>query len=195
MNGNSNRVLEQVRSLCERIIGVEAQAVDRERRFPRRSVQSLADAGLFGLTIPQQFDGLGCGAEEFARVAGEIARVCGSTAMVYVMHVSGTMPIVVVGSEEQRTQLLPEIAAGRMLATLAFSEPGSGAHFYAPVSRAAANGAGFVLNCDKSFVPSAGEADLYLVCTGSPAGSTPLESDLFLVRRNIVVDWVSRKRR
>lgn len=184
MRSNSDEILQTARSLCENVIAGDAAAVDRERRFPRRSIQSLADARFWGLTVPEQFGGLGCGASQYVRVAEEIARVCASSAMVYVMHVCGTMPIVAVGSEEQRSQLLPPIAAGKILATLAFSEPGSGAHFYAPVSRAATNGTGFVLNCDKSFVTSAGEAELYLVSTQSSAAASPLESDLFLVRRD-----------
>lgn len=184
MAGNTNDPVQAAQSACDTVIGVEAAAVDRERRFPRRSIQSLADAGLCGLTVPIAFGGLGRGASEYVRVVEEIARACGSTSMVYVMHVCATMPIVAVGSDQQRSQLLPALASGRSLATLAFSEPGSGAHFYAPVSRAATNGAGYLLNSQKSFVTSAGEADVYLVSTQSSSGSVALESDLFIVRRD-----------
>ncbi len=184
MTETANRVVEKARGACDAVIAAEAAVVDRERRFPRHSIEALAGAGLAGLTVPMQFGGLGGGAAEFVRVVKEIARACGSTAMVYVMHVCGTMPIVAVASDAQKSELLPPLASGEWLATLAFSEPGSGAHFYAPVSRAAARSDGFVLQCDKSFVTSAGEADLYLVSTQSPSAASPLESDLFMVRRS-----------
>jgi alkylation response protein AidB-like acyl-CoA dehydrogenase len=184
MPSGSELAIQTARSLGTSVVAAEAAAVDRERRFPRRSIQSLAEAGLWGLTVPQQFGGSGCGAWHYVRVVEEIAQACGSTAMVYVMHICGAMPIVAFGSDEQRSQLLPPIAAGKTLATLAFSEPGSGAHFYAPVSRATTNGGGFLLTTDKSFVTSAGEADLYLVSTQSPAAASPLEIDLFMVRRD-----------
>jgi alkylation response protein AidB-like acyl-CoA dehydrogenase len=184
MTKTPDGVMEKVRGACEAVIAPEAAAIDRERRFPRRSIVALADAELAGLTVPKQFGGLGGGAAEFVRVVEEIARACGSTAMIYVMHVCGTMPIVAVASDAQKSELLPPLASGEWLATLAFSEPGSGAHFYAPVSRAATRGDGFVLQCDKSFVTSASEADLYLVSTQSPNAVSPLESDLFMVRRS-----------
>lgn len=70
------------------------------------------------------------------------------------------------------------------MATLAFSEKGSRSHFWAPVSRAALNSRGVVLNCEKSFVTSAGHADYYVVSSLAVDGSGPTDSTLYLVEKN-----------
>lgn len=176
-------VADKVHTACTRI-GEDAATTDREGRFPRRGLTALAEAGLLGLTVPAEFGGLGAGFSVFARAIEEIAGRCGSTAMVTLMHFCGAMPLVAAGSADLKRRLLPDVAAGKRLLTLAFSEPGSGAHFYFPVSRASARNGSAVLDCDKSFVTSAGEADGYIVATGSAAGSGPAESDLFFVDRS-----------
>jgi alkylation response protein AidB-like acyl-CoA dehydrogenase len=81
--------------------------------------------------------------------------------------------------------LLSEAAAGRHLSTLAFSETGSRSHFWAPVSRATANGNGAVrINAQKSFVTSAGHADSYVVSTLAAGATQPIESSIYLVLKD-----------
>jgi alkylation response protein AidB-like acyl-CoA dehydrogenase len=76
---------------------------------------------------------------------------------------------------------LQEIAAGRHLSTLAFSEAGSRSHFWSPISRARAHGSGVLLTAKKSFVTSAGHAQTYVVSSLAPAAQGPTESTLYLV--------------
>jgi alkylation response protein AidB-like acyl-CoA dehydrogenase len=76
---------------------------------------------------------------------------------------------------------LREIGFGRHLTTLAFSEPGSRSHFWAPVSRARRNGAGVHITARKSWVTSAGHANSYVVSSLSPEGAGPTDSTLYLV--------------
>jgi alkylation response protein AidB-like acyl-CoA dehydrogenase len=103
--------------------------------------------------------------------------------MIYVMHISATACLLAKSNQFIVEQFIKPIAAGRCLTTLAFSEFGSGAHFYAPVSQAARRNGHFVLNCDKSFVTSAGEADLYVVSTRATNAAAAMKSDLFVVTR------------
>jgi len=77
---------------------------------------------------------------------------------------------------------LEEIAAGRHLSTLAFSETGSRSHFWAPVSRARRNGAGVYVSAKKSFVTSAGHANSYVVSALAPEGAGPTDSTLYLLQ-------------
>ena len=70
-----------------------AAAVDTEGEFPEAAVQALRDSGLLGLTLPTDVGGLGAGPVEFAAVAQQLANACGSTAMIYLMHISAAMPI------------------------------------------------------------------------------------------------------
>jgi alkylation response protein AidB-like acyl-CoA dehydrogenase len=144
-----------------------AAAVDADARFPAEAVAALRQSGLLGLTIPTDQRGLGGGPAEFVEVTRHIAAACGSTAMIYLMHVSAAMTIAAAPPESQ-PDMLERLADGRALGTLAFSEPGSRSHFWAPVSQAKRIDDHLVqLSAGKSWVTSAGYADLYVTSTSS----------------------------
>ena len=105
--------------------------------------------------------------------------------MVYLMHILAAATIANAPRNDVFDQTLRDIGAGRHLSTLAFSEVGSRSHFWAPVSRARADGSDIVLSARKSFVTSAGFADSYIVSALSPAAAGPTESTLYLVPREI----------
>jgi alkylation response protein AidB-like acyl-CoA dehydrogenase len=110
--------------------------------------------------------------------------------MIYLMHVCASQ-VIAASSSPKRTDLLERINAGKAIGTLAFSEKGSRSHFWAPVSRASRNSGGAILNCDKSFVTSAGYADYYIVSSGSVGGTSAMESTLYLVEKNAPgIEWV-----
>ena len=149
------------------IAAVHAAAVDAEGRFPTVAVDALRSSGLLGLTIPEEAGGLGSGPVEFAETVAGLAAACGSTSLIYLMHVSATM-CVAAAPPPELPDAVRRLASGEWLGTLAFSERGSRSHFWAPVSRATTNNGSIHLQAEKSFVTSAGFADLYVVSTGSP---------------------------
>ncbi|TFC82737.1 acyl-CoA dehydrogenase [Cryobacterium sinapicolor] len=144
-----------------------AHDVDAEGRFPEEAVAALRSSGLLGLTLPTEVGGLGRGPRELVLVAGALAGACGSTAMIYLMHVSAAMPIAA-APPTGMPGLLADLASGRSLASLAFSEAGSRSHFWAPVSRATSIPEGIRVSAKKSWVTSAGHADVYVISTGTP---------------------------
>jgi alkylation response protein AidB-like acyl-CoA dehydrogenase len=113
--------------------------------------------------------------------------------MIYLMHVCATRVIVDARGFGQQADVLREIAGGRHLSTLAFSEKGSRSHFWAPVSQAVAQGSGQLLSAQKSWVTSAGYADSYVVSTRSAGATDPMSLSLFFVTKNaagLTVDGV-----
>jgi alkylation response protein AidB-like acyl-CoA dehydrogenase len=124
-------------------------------------MQALGQAGLLALLVPDAQGGLGGTLSTFAAVCEELARGCASSAMCYLMHGCATAVIAARATDEQATRWLRPIAGGQLIATLAFSERGTGAHFYNPEIQARRNG-GYVLSGTKSFVTSGGHADVYL---------------------------------
>ncbi|HYU02444.1 MAG TPA: acyl-CoA dehydrogenase family protein [Jatrophihabitantaceae bacterium] len=156
-----------------------AQRVDADAAFPANAVSELRASGLLGLVLPEDIGGLGAGPDEFVEVVSDIAAACGSTAMIYLMHTAAAVTVAA-APPAGLSGLLPDLASGRSLGTLAFSERGSRSHFWAPVSAATADGDRVRLRADKSFVTSAGYADLYVVSTGSPDGHAG-EVDLYAV--------------
>ncbi|MEO6712305.1 MAG: acyl-CoA dehydrogenase family protein, partial [Mycobacteriales bacterium] len=143
-----------------------ARYVDSAAEFPVATVDALRASGLLGLTLPVDIGGLGAGPVEFSEVLSSLAGACGSSAMIYLMHVSACMSIAG-APPPSLPDLLSELASGRALGTLAFSEKASRSHFWAPLSRATDEAGDVRLHADKSWVTSAGHADVCLVSTGS----------------------------
>ncbi len=173
------RTPQYLRALRRVVTGVVAPAaveVDTSGTFPRASVDALGKAGLLGLISPVETGGGGEGHRAAALVVEELARHCGSTAMVVMMHYCATAVLEAHGPEPVRRR----IAGGTYLAALAFSEFGSRSQFWAPVSTATADGDDRVrLDARKSWVTSAGEADGY-VWTSRPVAAEGV-STLWLV--------------
>ena len=176
-------LLVAIDKLANELLTPGADDVDRERRFPRQNMQELGRRGLLGLVVPLEYGGAGVGIPEMAQVLERMAQACASTAMVTLMHYCGTAVIAAKGSATLKQSLLPAIAGGEHLTTLAFSEAGSGGHFYMPVSEVRRNGHGLELTAYKTFVTSAGEADSYVVSTRKASASGPTDLDLYLVAK------------
>jgi alkylation response protein AidB-like acyl-CoA dehydrogenase len=178
---NLPELLEQNRILSREVLAPGADRIDQLRQFPRQNLEAVGRAGLLGLLVPQEFGGAGGGLEEMSEALEVMAQHCPSTAMVTLMHHCGTAVLVAKGRDGLKRDLLPRIARGEHLSTLAFSEPGSGGHFYFPVSEVSKNGRDPRLTASKSFVTSAGEADSYVVSTRRNGATGPMDIDLYLV--------------
>jgi alkylation response protein AidB-like acyl-CoA dehydrogenase len=167
------------------VIAERAGRADREARFPTESVAALAAAGALGLAVPERFGGAGAGPVATCEAIERVAAACASTGMVFVMHAVAVQTLVAgIAADEPhgpKHAALAAAARGEHLSTLAYSERGSRGHFWAQVSRARAEDGGVVIDADKSFATSAGEADSYVLACGAPGSDDPLTTDLYLV--------------
>ena len=175
--------VSKAREIASSVLAPSAGQNDTDGRFSTEAIQSLGESGLLGLLLPADLGGAGLGPRSFAAVTASLAEADASVAMVYVMHILATASISAArpGAAGAVTPILREIAAGRHLSTLAFSEAGSRSHFWAPISRAQRNGDGVHISARKSFVTSAGQAQSYIVSALAPEGSGPTDSTLYLV--------------
>jgi alkylation response protein AidB-like acyl-CoA dehydrogenase len=178
---NHDDALSKAREVADRVLAPAARQNDKEGRFSTEAVDALGRAGLLGLTLPTKFGGAALGPRAFAAVTATLAEADASVAMVYLMHVCAAATISAARPGAAVAQTLQEIAGGRCLSTLAFSEAGSRSHFWAPVSRAHRNGAGVRITAKKSWVTSAGHAHCYVVSSLAPNGTSPTDSTLYLV--------------
>ena len=161
-----------------------ALETDKNAVFPSEAVSMLGERGLLGLCVPVDCGGLGQPPGVFAGVVEQLAQTCPSTAMIYVMHVAAAQAFVASKTLAGRETLLGDVAAGKHLTTLAFSERGSRSQFWAPVSRLSEDGnGGFVTTASKSWVTSANHADSYVSSAQKPDAASPLESALYIARR------------
>jgi alkylation response protein AidB-like acyl-CoA dehydrogenase len=180
---NHDAATLKAHEIASRVLAPSAGQNDTAGRFSTEAVQSLGELGLLGLLLPVDVGGAGLGPHTFADVTATLAEADASVAMVYVMHICGTATISAArpGATHAVTPILQEIAAGRHLSTLAFSEAGSRSHFWAPVSRAQRNVDGVHISAKKSWVTSAGHAQSYVVSALAPEGTGPTDSTLYLV--------------
>jgi len=178
-----DRAVLKAREIATGVLAPAAGQNDATGRFSIEAIESLGESGLLGLLLPADVGGAGLGPRTFAAVTATIAEADASVAMVYVMHVLGAASMLAARESAAPAikPILQEIAAGRHLSTLAFSEAGSRSHFWAPISRAHRNGDGVHITAKKSWVTSAGHAHSYIVSALSPEGSGPTDSTLYLV--------------
>jgi alkylation response protein AidB-like acyl-CoA dehydrogenase len=173
--------VSRAREIADRVLAPLAAQNDKAGRFSTEAVDALGREGLLGLTVPTEAGGSGLGPRSFAAVTATLAEADASVAMVYLMHVLGAATIAAARPGATVAPTLQEIAAGRHLTTLAFSEAGSRSHFWTPISRARQNGSGVRITAKKSWVTSAGHAQSYVVSSLAPEGSGLTDSTLYLV--------------
>ena len=167
--------------IADRVLAPVAAQNDKAGRFSTEAVDSLGQTGLLGLMVSAEAGGAGLGPRTFAAVTATLAEADASVGMVYLMHVLGAAAISAARPGAAVGPVLSDIAAGRHLSTLAFSEAGSRSHFWAPISRARRNGTCVGLTANKSWVTSAGHAQSYIVSSLSPEGENPSHLNLYLV--------------
>lgn len=181
MNAATEKVLST--DLQELTVKLTASAgqTDKEARFPAQNLKVLADAGLLGLLIPTNYGGCQADAETFRRLTQAIGAGCASTGMIFVMHCTAVETIA--KYHKTKDKLLEQAAEGKHLSTLACSERGTGANFYASSSTSQKSDANFVLNGDKCFVTSGGHADSYVVSTRAPGSDDCINTSIYVVER------------
>jgi len=173
----------KAREIASEVLAPAAGPNDTAGRFSTEAVQALGESGLLGLLLPADVGGAGLRPRTFAEVTTTLAETDASVAMVYLMHTLGATAISAARPNVAQAvaPILKEIAAGRHLSTLAFSEAGSRSHFWAPISRAHRNGNGVTISAKKSWVTSAGHAQSYIVSALAPEGAGPTDSTLYLL--------------
>ena len=132
----------------EKILPVRAELDEREE-FPWEIVKISADAGLMGVSIPEEYEGFGGGVLEYCLVAEELSRVCLGVGTSVVANGLGAMPILVSGSPEQKKRYLPDISKGKRLAAFGLTEAGAGSDAGAIRTTATRTAEGYLLNGTK----------------------------------------------
>ncbi len=171
--------VKAVRKVASERIAPLAVQVDRDRLFPTAGLEALAAAGGLGVVVPEKHGGSGGGLLALAESCEAVGEACASTGMVFLMHAI-TAATISGGGGKRAGDYLEGLASGRILGTLAFSERGTGAHFYAPELQAVQSNGGLKISGRKSFVTSGGHADVYLVLVQSGGGEG---LDCFAVER------------
>jgi short-chain 2-methylacyl-CoA dehydrogenase len=150
-------VRSTVREFAQERVAPVAEELDRESKFPYDLVAAMAELGLMGMTIPEEYGGAGADTLAYAIAVEELTRVDSSVAITMAAHHSlGTLPIYYFGSEEQKRRWLPDLAAGKKLAAFGLTEPDAGSDAGAARTRAELRDGEWVINGSKIFITNAG---------------------------------------
>lgn len=148
---------ETVRGFAESRVAPVAEELDREARFPYELVAEMAELGLMGIPIAEEYGGAGADTVSYAIAIEELTRIDSSVAITVAAHTSlGTMPIYLFGSEEQKREWLPRLASGEALAAFGLTEAGAGSDAGATRTTAIERDGQWIVNGSKIFITNAG---------------------------------------
>jgi alkylation response protein AidB-like acyl-CoA dehydrogenase len=164
LNETQAMVQQAARGYAQKTLAPLAARLDREGRFPREQLLELAELGLMGINVPEEFGGVQAGAISYALAMMEISQACASTAVTMAVTNMVGDTIVRFGSQEQMQRYLPEITSGRFAAaSYALSEPQTGSDAAALHTNARRDGGGWVLNGSKQWITSGDHAGVIIV--------------------------------
>jgi alkylation response protein AidB-like acyl-CoA dehydrogenase len=146
-----------VRDFSESKVAPVAEELDREERFPYELVKEMAELGLMGIPIPEEYGGAGADTVSYAIAIEELTRIDSSVAITVAALTSlGTMPIYLYGSEEQKQEWVPQLASGAKLAAFGLTEANAGSDAGATRTRAELRDGQWIVNGSKMFITNAG---------------------------------------
>ncbi len=170
LTAEQEMIRKTVREFAEREIRPVASHVDRTGEFPRDTVAKMGPLGLLGMMIPQNYEGAGMDTISYALAVEEVARVCGSHALIMAAHNSLCAGhIDLAGSSAQKDRYLPDLARGRKIGAWALTEPASGSDAAAMRTTAKKAGSKWRLNGTKNFCTNAPVAGTFVVMAVSDA--------------------------
>ncbi|MFN3284997.1 MAG: acyl-CoA dehydrogenase [bacterium] len=193
-----HRLVQQTaRDFATREILPVASRLDAEHRFPAEIVRGLAELGLMGVMVPEEYGGAGMDNVAYVLAMEEVARACASTAAILSVNNSLVCdPILRYGTEQQKRRYLPVLASGREIGCYCLTEPQAGSDAASLQTTARLDGDSWVLNGTKVFVTNAREAWVFIVYARTEPEPGARGISAFIVERDhpgISVGKVERK--
>jgi alkylation response protein AidB-like acyl-CoA dehydrogenase len=180
-------ILKTVREFVEDKILPVAGELEAKDEYPTEIVEGMKELGLFGLTIPEEYGGLGESLLTYALVVEEIARGWMSVSGIVNTHFIVAYMLMQHGTEEQKQYYLPKMAAGEIRGAFSMSEPGCGSDVAAIRTKAAKKegGEGYVINGQKMWLTNGGSSTLVAVLVKTDEGADSVYKNMttFLVEK------------
>jgi len=156
-------VRRQTRAVVAREVAPRAAALDADRAFAGEGVQALARAGLGGLLFPEELGGTGDNNVAYALAMEEVAAGCAATSLVFMTQTHAAYPILLAGDTEMQRRYIPGLLDGSRYGSLGITEPDAGSDVSGLSTTAIADGGGWTLTGQKTFITTGDKADV-IVC-------------------------------
>jgi len=179
-----NIIRQAVRTLIKKDVEPLGEQMEEEDKVPRSLIDKAAEMGLFGLSIPQEYDGLGAGMLGKVMIFEELGRGPNCFVSIIGCHNGiGSVGIVMAGNEEQKKRYLPKMAAGQLIGAFALTEASAGSDPSNMKTTAVLKGDKYILNGTKQFITNGDIANVFTVMavTDKSKGSKGITS--FIVER------------
>jgi alkylation response protein AidB-like acyl-CoA dehydrogenase len=179
-------ILKTVRAFVDEKILPVATELEHADEYPTEIVEGMKELGLFGLTIPEEYGGLGESLLTYALVVEEIARGWMSVSGIVNTHFIVAYMLMQHGTEEQKQHFLPRMAAGEVRGAFSMSEPGCGSDVSAIKTKAVKQGDSYVINGQKMWLTNGGSSTLVAVLVKTDQGEQSVYKNMttFLVEKD-----------
>ena len=172
LNEEELLIRNTVRDFSNTQLASMAAQLDETEEFPWDNIKGIAELGLLGLTIDEEFGGSGGTTRQLAVVAEEMARGCAATSTVFIAHLSlSTQYINMFGNKDQKSKYIPELVSGKKIGAFALTEPGAGSDAAALATTSVKTNGHFVINGTKTYISNAPEAGVIITMVNREVGS------------------------
>ena len=152
------------RELADAEIAPNAADWDRDHRFPDELIPKLAELGLMGVCVPEEYGGAGADFLSYVLVLEELSRADAGVGVTVAVHTSATtLPLLAFGTDEQRERFVPPLARGEHLGAFALTEPGAGSDAGSLRTSAVPDGDGWLLNGSKQWITNGSRAGTFVL--------------------------------
>jgi alkylation response protein AidB-like acyl-CoA dehydrogenase len=186
-------VLDAVDRFLEREVKPHVRALEAADEYPRELADRIAALGLFGATIAPEYGGLGLSATIYSRIVERVSAVWMSLSGLFNSHLIAAAAIERFGTAEQKRRLLPGLASGAMRSGIALTEPGCGTDLQAVRTRAAREGAYYLVNGTKTWITNSVEGDALAVLVKTDPGADPPRRGMSLLFVEKAMGYRARK--
>jgi acyl-CoA dehydrogenase len=184
INEEMQMLVDTMRKFVDRRVDPLGALIEEEDRIPDEIIQECKELGLFGLSIPVEYGGVGIDMVGKCLVFEQLGRTCnGFTTLLGAHNGIGSVGIVKIGNEEQKRKYLPRMASGEMIGAFALTEPNAGSDAASIRTRAERKGDHYVLNGTKHFITNGPVAGVYTVMAVTDKTKGPKGITSFIVER------------
>ena len=183
LNDEEKILRDSVRNFCDDILSKKIDEAYKEELVDRDIFPKFGEMGLLGITVPEEYGGLGGSYVSYGLAAREIERIdSGYRSMMSVQSSLVMYPIFAYGSEEQRRKYLPELSRGKLIGCFGLTEPDAGSDPSSMLTRAKKTSSGYVLNGSKMWISNSPIADIFIIWAKLEDETGPIRG--FIVEKN-----------
>ncbi len=183
LNDDQEMILELVDEVSEKEFAPRADEISAKGEFPAENIRKLAELDLFGITIPEEYGGLGMDYLTWTLVSERISRACTTTGLIFGTNLLCTYPLLQFGNEEQKRKYLPPLAKGETLGAFALTEPEAGSDAGNVQTTAIKEKDSYVLDGTKIFITNGEVAGTYIIIANMDRARGPRGLTAFIVEK------------